>query len=123
MNNKFVDASQEKVLSSLAKGSGIYAIAKTLNIFSGFIAFGLLARNFAPNEFGKLEFLFTAIIFIANVSIFGQDQAVGGDFLPDTGEVTRGGKKTPDENAHNDDSGKGHITRNTPTPGHILSSS
>ena len=77
MDNKFVDFSQEKVFSSLAKGSGLYAIAKTLNIFSGFIAFGLLARNFTPDEFGKLEFLFTAIIFIANTSIFGQDQAVG----------------------------------------------
>ena len=37
----------------------------------------MLARNFTPNEFGNLEFLFTAIIFIANSSIFGQDQAVG----------------------------------------------
>ena len=77
MDNRFIDFSQESVFSSLAKGSGLYAIAKTLNIFSGFIAFGLLARNFTPNEFGKLEFLFTAIIFIANTSIFGQDQAVG----------------------------------------------
>ena len=77
MENKLTEISRENVLSSLAKGSGLYAIAKTLNILSGFIAFGLLARNFTPDEFGNLEFLFTAIIFIANTSIFGQDQAVG----------------------------------------------
>ena len=33
--NKLADFTRENVLSSLAKGSGLYAIAKTLNIFSG----------------------------------------------------------------------------------------
>ena len=77
MENKLKNISQDKLIFSLAKGSGLYAIAKLLNIFLGFISFGLLARNFAPDEFGKLDFLLVSIIFIVNTSIFGQDQAIG----------------------------------------------
>ncbi len=77
MKNNFTNISQDKVLSSLAKSSGLYASAKILNIIFGFISFGLLARNFAPDEFGKLDFLLTTIIFLVNTSIFGQDQAIG----------------------------------------------
>lgn len=77
LKNNFTNISQDKVLTSLAKSSGLYALAKILNILFGFISFGLLARNFTPDEFGKLDFLLTAIIFLVNTSIFGQDQAIG----------------------------------------------
>ncbi len=77
MNKEASYLSNENVVSGLAKSSFIYAISKIFNIVLGFVSFGLLARNFSPVEFGKLDFLFTIIIFIGNTAIFGQDQALG----------------------------------------------
>tara|TARA_Y100001968_G_C19443630_1_gene764002 strand:+ start:2486 stop:3988 length:1503 start_codon:yes stop_codon:yes gene_type:complete len=65
------------LINKLFYSSGLYAISKLINIIFSFISFSLIARNFSPDQFGRLDFLLTSIIFLVNLSIFGQDQALG----------------------------------------------
>ncbi|WP_269623456.1 oligosaccharide flippase family protein [Prochlorococcus marinus] len=61
----------------LVESSAIFTVAKIFSLGFTFLAFSLLARRVPPEIFGEIDFLLSGVVFLVNLSIFGQDQALG----------------------------------------------
>ena len=61
----------------LLESSVLFTVARVISIAFSFLAFSLLARKVSPEIFGEIDVLLSGIIFLVNLSIFGQDQALG----------------------------------------------
>ena len=61
----------------IAQSSLVYLSSKIICNIISFFAFALLARKVSPEVFGSIDIYLTAAIFLVNLSVFGQDQALG----------------------------------------------